>query len=292
MTGNDLPDSPSRTAGAKTPARDSRGRWVRRTAVVKEDPEQDFVFDDRIIEATLPAEAKQLRLRPDVAEGAPDSGSDAAAGSRPTDFAPAKESFDPPSPAVEYQPEAAPISRRNLSPPLWLIGAVLLLGTLLFVFKRGYLSAGRSVPIVPQPAPAIVAPTAVPAEPKQTVRRPATRAPAAPLLREDRETAAPPHPDPPVAAAGESVPPAAAPAPTNADEEGWFDLAEEYLQLGDETRAEALYRRILAEGSQQGRAALALGDLFAKRNDFNHAQEFYRISKRLFQAGDQPAASP
>jgi len=76
------------------------------------------------------------------------------------------------------------------------------------------------------------------------------------------------------------------------EEESWFTLAEEYLQLGDDTRAEALYLRVLGEGSQRGRAALALGDLSARKGDFSRAQEYYRASKRLFQQPGTPPSPP
>ena len=75
------------------------------------------------------------------------------------------------------------------------------------------------------------------------------------------------------------------------EENGWFRLADEYLQVGDGARAEELFRHIHDSGRQRGRAALALGDLLAARGDFQQASEYYRESTRLFQdAAEQPPA--
>lgn len=157
-------------------------------------------------------------------------------------------------------------------------------------------------PLRPRATPAVVAPAGpapsptpptppTPAAAATPVSRPspAPPAPAAAAAPVSRPSPAHPEPSPPVAP--ESIPDDA-PSLTMSDEEGWFSLAEEYLQMGDENSAEALYRRILQGGIQRGRAALALGDLFAKRNDFARAQEFYRVSKQLFQGGVQPASTP
>ena len=259
------------------PARDSRGRWVRRTAVVEETPTQDFVFSDRVFEDAPPA-----------------------AEARPAD-------------GVEpHPPRPAPAPAWRISYlPLRLLGGALLLGVALFVFQRGFFKTERNDAAAPTSPPANVAPAAPPPPPKQTVRRPPTQAVAAPRLDRERETAAvgapaAVHSDPRPSAAApdaadESVPPAPperpgrppvaesaslpatdGPPPATSEEEGWFNMAEEYIQMGDDKGAETIYRRILAEGTQRGRAALALGDLFARRNDFSRAQEFYRVSRRLF----------
>lgn len=151
---------------------------------------------------------------------------------------------------------------------------------------------------------AAIAPVVAPRPPERPSRPPATpavAAAAAPAPEPASPTAAtaaqpvpspsPADPEPSPPAASEPIP-TVAPSTTISDEEGWFRLAEEYLQMGDESSAEALYRRILGSGTQRGRAALALGDLFAKRNDFGRAQEFYRVSKQLYQGGVQPASTP
>lgn len=320
-------------------ARDSRGRWVRSTVAAEENsqealkeapqvvPEeaadQEFVFDDRVIDNSQPAGAKQLSLGLNDVENAPESWTAAADDSPPLILAPMEANLDPLSPADVFQQDAAPISVIYRYRFFMLLGVVLLLGVVFFGFQRGYFSSKRADVITPPLPQKTVAPEVVPSASKQTVRRPPARAVVAlPLIKEknDRKVtaavvihpapapalapavpspAAPvvpaplpsPHPDPPSSAAGESVP-SFATSQTISDEEGWFNLAEEYLQMGDEERAEALYRRILKEGAQQGRAALALGDLFAKQNDFNSAQEFYRISKQLFQGRVQPTSTP
>jgi hypothetical protein len=260
------------------PARDSRGRWVRRTVPVEETPAQDFVFSDRVFED---APAAAIEVRP-------------ADGIEPS----------PPRPA----PDSA---WRIFSRPQRLLGGALLLGVALFVVQRGFFKTERNHAAAPTSPPANVAPAAPPPDPKLTVRRPATQAVAAPRINRERETAAVSapaavHPDPNPSAAApdapdESAPPAPperpgppsvvesaslpaidGPPPATSEEEGWFNTAEEYLQMGDDKGAETIYRRILDEGTQRGRAALALGDIFARRNDFSRAQEFYRASRRLF----------
>jgi len=219
-----------------------------------------------------------------------------------------------------------PSWRFRLRPALLLVGALLVLGIVFLVVQRGSFGSRRAEVAAPPPPPTVVAPVVVPSVPKPAARRPASRAVAAPPVKKDAATAAasapiviPPAPQPapavpkpaaqaePVAAAPPSpstqpVPPPPAekepvaagvlPSRTTPDEEGWFNLADEYLQAGDDKRAESLYRRILDEGTQKGRAALALGDLFARKNDFNRAQEFYRVSKRLFQDREQPPSPP
>ena len=281
MTGNRHNYPPRRAAGDKSPTRDGQGRWVRRTVVAEEDAAQDFVFDDRVIEEMLPAEAEPPPLRVNNAERAPDSGFSIAADSLPMDRSGTKAGFGPVSTANESHPEAAPIFGRIFPPSFRLLGGALLLGVVFFVFEHSYFSTKRAEEITPPPPPTIVAPVVVPPVPRQTVRLSAIRSVAVPRLKRELPVVE-----------GDTVPADVAASQEKLDEEGWFSLAEEYLQLGDENRAEALYRRILTEGTQKGRAALALGDHFARRNDFKSAQEFYRASKRLFQGKDQPASPP
>lgn len=282
---------------------DSQGKWVRRTGVARDAAARDFVFDDRAIENALPfpTSAPPPVFRLNDAEGAPDSGFDVAAGNRPTDTARTNDDFDPVPPALESHPEAAPIFGRIFSPALRLLGGALLFGAVLLLFQRTCFGAMRDVG-APLPPPAIVAPVPAPLVPKQTVRNPAARAvvpPASrPAVTDLAEAGAtlplPPlsQPDPPHFAAGESVPDVAAFSQAPSDEEGWFKLAGEYLQMGDEERAEDLYRHLFNEGTQQGRATLALGDLFAGRNDFNRAEEYYRAATLLYRNSDQPTSPP
>lgn len=226
-----------------------------------------------------------------------------------------------------HLPLAVPIPswRFHPRPLLLLVGALLLLGVVYLVVQRGSFGTKRVEVAAPPPPPSVVAPVVVPPVPKPAARRSASRAVAAAPLKKDAapdtasspivippapqpapavpkpatQTAtaepvavAPPSPTsqplPPAPAEGEPVAAGVLPSRTPPDEDGWFNLADEYQQLGDDKRAEALYRRILDEGTQKGRAALALGDLFARKNDFNRAQEFYRASKRLFQDNEQP----
>jgi hypothetical protein len=318
MTGNPGHDSPRRAPGAKTPTRDVQGRWVRRAGAGAGDEAavQDFVFDDRIIEGMQPPPAEERPRRPEDTRNPSEFVFSAPATVEPTDTATAPAgSEDSGDGATPPRPWTAALPTLPTLPgayrPFVLVGGALLLGVALFVIQRGSSGDKRAEVTAPQPPPTIVAPVVVPSVPKQAARRPAARAAAAPAPRKEKAAAgngagapkrvapavaaapAPPaRPDPPPAAEAGPVPAVNAPPQAKPEEEGWFNLAEEYVQLGDENRAEALYRRILSEGTQKGRAALALGDLFARKNDFNRAQEFYRASKRLFQDKDQPTASP
>ena len=213
-----------------------------------------------------------------------------------------------------------PAARRGSPRQFLLIGGLLLLVVAVFVFRRVYFSARQAEVTAPPPV-AVVAPVIVPPSiPTRKERRRTTRAIVVPPLKKSREAAKaaapiviPPAPKPampqpavpatPVAPVQSAAPPPAvvevapvpavvAPAGEILDEESWFKLAEEYLQMHDDKHAEAIYLRILNEGTQQGRAAIALGDLFAGRNDFNRAQEYYRSAKRRFQDRAQPTSPP
>lgn len=78
---------------------------------------------------------------------------------------------------------------------------------------------------------------------------------------------------PPTFPAGEDVLP---------DVDALLQLAEEYRQAGDRPRAEALYRRLMQEGPQRGRAAQALGDLYFQAGDYRRAGELYQEAAGLF----------
>ena len=282
--------SPPRQRGAK-PVRDSRGRWVRQTTPADHPADKDCVFDDRIFESPLSPLTEELLLRPE---------------------APAADTATPDPPAALVEPhrlQASPASSSRVfsRSALLLVGALSLLGGVFFVVQHWSFSARRADVATPPQPTTILPPVVIPPVPKQTARRPAARSvPAAPVaIRKETVNASPlavvpPAVQPAPAArpiatpvvAGETVAADGAPSPATADEEGWFKLAEEYRQLGDEQRAEALYRRILSEGTEKGRAALALGDLFARRNDFDRAREFYRASKRFFQNDEPPTSQP
>ncbi len=255
--------------GSETPTRDSHGRWVRRAAEEGEarpgkTAVPRFVIDDRIFEATAP-----------VAEERP----------------PDEEGFG-----------------RGMSRRLLLAGA-LLLGAALFAFQRGWFTAGPPDAVDPEPSPSVVAPVTVPTLRKQAIPRPARPAVTAAAPRPAAEPIAPvpapapdpapaptlapaPAPTPAPAATAVEVAPSTPSAPSLPNEEDLFNLAEEYLQLGDDKSAEALYRRILDEGSQRGRAALALGDVYSRKNDFARAQQFYRASKQFFRDESRTVSPP
>jgi len=81
--------------------------------------------------------------------------------------------------------------------------------------------------------------------------------------------------------AGATLP--GSPSPARKDEEERrFSVARKFQQRGDSRRAEELYRDLLATGKHGGRAALALGDLYAEKGDYQRAVEFYHESKRLY----------
>lgn len=275
MSGNPPLASPGRPPGNKAPTRDKHGRWVRRGDDAGGTPAQDFVFDDRIFEGAPPPAEEDLLHSADSEFLVEDVFGSAAATRR-----------------------KRPVPGRSVSRPLLLFGA-LLLGGVFFAVQRGYFTAGEADPATPRPPPSIVAPVVIPTVPKPTIRRPVGR-PAAPQpIDDDREAARAVATPATVPAPERLTPTLQAPAATEAepaapmvDEESWFNIAEEYLQLGDEKSAEELYRRILDEGAQRGRAALALGDLFAGRNDFARAQKYYRVSKQHFQGSDRPVPPP
>lgn len=236
----------------------------------------------------------------------------------------------PALPSLPSLPRLPRLSLPTRMPRLpWIVGAgLLIVGAAMLAREFGGSNARPPAVVAPaQPPTAVVPPASAPANPTAKAAPAALRQAAKPAgATNANRPAAPPAPVPASvparaaapapgataqgqgAGAAAAVPsprapiapapkiPVAATAPVatpdDVDEEGSFTLAEEHLRRGDHKRAEALYRRILDTGTQKGRAALALGDLFAGKDDFDRAQEFYRTSQRLFQDTSPPASTP
>lgn len=298
-------------------ARDSHGRWVRRTSPADSPGIAEFVFDDTVLEApSHPAQAESpLYLsEKSIVQDAEGPEQSPELGARPS------AAIERASPAAA--PPPAPV---RVSPAIWLLGVgVLLAGILLAALQRENIGPGplaqwispgspeadvNDTPGIPRietdpdgrnaaaPADRVV----IPPVPRAPTRRPAAPPAVEPAASETiaaglPQIAPPDSPDPAglqaVAVPGEPAAAAAAAADTGArggeEEEGWLKLAEEYQQVGDVARAEELYRRILERGRHRGLAALALGDLYTAHGDYQRAGDYYRESKRLFQEPDRP----
>lgn len=283
--------------------------WNRQRVVEEVRPESaketsGFTFDDAVLRPA-PAEGKPPQplhldasdVRPGSREGAARPGR--ARHSRRRSPKPASPAFTSAEPLADDR-----FSARGLSLALGFFGAALLLVALLFFgLQRENLgsdplaqwrSAAPLAPDVrPEPAAPQAAPqTAPPAEPTaaRSVRRikvPAVPGPLAIPRTAPLPPATAPRGEP--AQEAETAPErtAAVEAPdapqlADGETEALFTLAEEYRQMGDAERAEQLLRRLLQEGRQPGRAALALGDILLARERFAEAREMFRRSKELF----------
>jgi TolA-binding protein len=326
MSGKKLDDSSISQRNPSRPARDSRGRWVRRSPLAETIAAPDSGLDERIVEGVQPPPAEERLPRRECAEHPAGGVFDAVAAAEPSEKrAASAEAGDTVAPEIETEaahvslesptteaeaeallpwPAPAPSWRSRSRPSLLIVGALLLFGAVYLVVRHGSSGTKRAgVAAPPQPS-TIVATAAAPAVPTPAAQRPTTQVAATPPHKNEASTA--------TAGASIVIPPAPLPAPTapnpaaqtdpvasgatpsraTLDEDGLFKQADAYLLLGDDKRAEALYRRLLDAGTQKGRAALALGDLLAKKNDFDHARVFYRASKRYFQDSDQPPSPP
>lgn len=307
MTGKRRGRTSARPVGDSALALDAQGRWVRRGAANEAAP-RDFVLDTPDIGKMQPpaAEPPPFLFRLDDPEGNPAGGFAVPAGDRSSDGVWPTIDFARMAPTLESPPPAEPpLFWRGLSPPWRLVGGALLLGAAVLFLLRSHSGAGGAEEAAPPP-PASVAPAFVPLAPQQAERHPAAAAVAEPAPRRGGMIAAagvpetdlalplppPSHPGLLQVVADEPVAAVAAPSPAASDEEGWFSLAEEYLELGDANRAEALYLQLYSEGAQRGRAAVALGDLCAGRKDFKRAEEYYRAAKQLYQDNTRPATLP
>lgn len=294
MTGGRRGADPRRTF------RDGQGKFARRTAAANEAAAPDFVFDNRVIEGwgAPAAQPPPLEFHLGDAGAGPDGGFDAIDENPLPDSGRPQRACAPAVPARGPRSEDAPVSRVALSPASRLLAAALLFGAVVFLFQRDHFGPSSSEPS-PAPSPVSFTPVATPLVRAQAEPRPTPRAVAPPSRRQE-------HGPLPVAA-GESfpaltipeltvpeltLPEITLPAQAISEEEGWFSLAEEYLQLGDQQRAEALYRHLYREGTQKGRAALALGDLFTAREDYQRAEEYYSAAQLLFQQSPRPAVAP